>query len=284
MVEGSLKDYSSWTNVGTNDFYDQAPVTCFQIDKTQIKVKKIDRVAIPFKGGLGTTGYCCIQFVIGGGLGTGIAGTYYSENKQTQPSEGESISYFDFDSIIIPDDCASVRFMFVATKSKVPNGPYGTDCLTFRCRPLKQGGSNGSLSFNQNTNTCAYNNKTLQQWTCAVFLYEKTIKRTGVTYRQYDWTPDDNNVITLSTTSNFKGYFAPTNGWIISLPSNSCSSSTSNVKVNNIIVASSTSTAQSPLQLLVRKGDYIESSVPYTFTFMPCKSEEQDYRLGIINT
>jgi hypothetical protein len=51
--------------------------------KIQINVKKIDKVGIPFKGGLGTTGYCCVQFVRGGGLGTGIAGTYFSENKQT---------------------------------------------------------------------------------------------------------------------------------------------------------------------------------------------------------
>jgi hypothetical protein len=88
-----------------------------------------------------------------------------------------------------------------------------------------------------------YNDVSLYQLTCAVFLFEKTIEQTGITYRQYDWTPDDDNVITFSTSSNFRGYFAPTNGWLISLPSTSCSSSSSNVMVNNVVVAASTTTA-----------------------------------------
>jgi hypothetical protein len=107
-------------------------------------------------------------------------------------------------------------------------------------------------------------------------LSRKGAKNTGITYRDYDWTPDFFNGVTVTMSSGGKAFVAPTNGWLISNPRKTTTAGNT-ITINSIEFGYSSSTAQAPVQMLLRKGDVVTSSHAYTVDFYPCKSEQHDY-------
>jgi hypothetical protein len=73
-----------------------------------------------------------------------------------------------------------------------------------------------------------------------------------------------------------KAFVAPTNGWLIS-NAHKTTTAGNTITINSIEFGYSSSTAQAPVQMLLRKGDVVTSSHSYTVDFYPCKSEQHDY-------
>jgi hypothetical protein len=178
-----------------------------------------------------------------------------------------------------PDEYSYVRFSMVANTTVVPTGNSGKQ---FRMMPIGYG--TGSNRFVWNTNTNTKINNTGLGWTILLSVLTRKIgKDTGITIRQYDWTPDvfcPINV-TLSTAGN--AFVAPTNGWIVS-KSTQTTSGANSLTLNGIEIGASGSTAQADLQVLMRMGEFVTATTAYNLVFFPCKSEQFDYRLENTHT
>lgn len=274
--------YDVWTNLKNNDAGDWESVNSFQLDKVDFIEGRIDKIEIPYKRAVGTqarrAGYLCVQFFNSSNV---EISKHYSLNKERQHETENNDKVvrklkFNFITINIPEDYAYVRFAIVDVIGETPNVNSGTQ---FRVMPIKR---NNKTNWNTNTNTKA-NNDNNKPWCCAVSVYTiNYAKRTGITVRRYDWTPDFSNPITVSLTANLNSfYIAPTNGWIVS-KSTQTTSGASKLYLENAVIAESSTTAQADLQIMVRQGQLLRSDVAYSLTFYPCKSEQQDYR--IVNT
>lgn len=95
----------------------------------------------------------------------------------------------------------------------------------------------------------------------------------------YDWTPSDELQIQFTMTSG-STYTAPCNGWLIKNPESSDSSSTWSISVNGNTLLTSDDEGQISAQLILGKDDVVSSTTSSSRNclFIPCRSEEADYR------
>lgn len=263
--------YDTWTNLKDGDIVDKAGTYSFQLDKNDFTTGRIDRIEIPYIAGANATGHLCVQFF--NSSNSAIA-TYYSINKQTQDKTGEhtrGICEYEFSTFETPAAYSYVRFSMVANTGTVPTGNSG---ISFRIMPIKR-----SNTFTWNTNTNTKVNNTGNRWTILVSVLTRNYaKNTGITVRTYDWTPDVFCPITVTLSTAGAAFVAPTNGWIVSKSTQSTSGANS-LTLNGIEIGASGSSAQSDLQVLIRKGEFITATTAYNLVFYPCKSEQFDYRL-----
>lgn len=271
--------YDTWTNLKDGYFVDKAACYSFQLDKLDFVSGRIDRIEIPYAEGANAEGHLCVQFF---DSSNSIIATHYSINTQKQDKTGNNvrgICEFEFMTFETPDEYSYVRFSMVANTTVVPTGNSGKQ---FRMMPIGYG--TGSNRFVWNTNTNTKINNTGLGWTILLSVLTRKIgKDTGITIRQYDWTPDvfcPINV-TLSTAGN--AFVAPTNGWIVS-KSTQTTSGANSLTLNGIEIGASGSTAQADLQVMMRKGQFVTATTAYNLVFFPCKSEQFDYRLENTHT
>ena len=264
--------YDTWTNLKDGDIVDKAGAYSFQLDKNDFVSGRIDRIEIPYVKGNNLTGYLCVQFF---DTSNNVIETYYSINTQTQNKTGENdrgICEYEFITFETPDVYSYVRFSMVANTSVVPTGNSGSQ---FRVMPIKR-----NNSFNWNTNTNTKINNTGTGWTILLSVLTRNYaKNTGITVRNYDWTPDIFCPITVALPTAGTTFVAPTNGWIISKSAQTTSGANS-LTLNGIEIGKSSNTTQVDLQILMRKGEFITATTSYNLMFYPCKSEQFDYRLG----
>lgn len=72
----------------------------------------------------------------------------------------------------------------------------------------------------------------------------------------------------------------PLHGWIVSKSDDVTEAANSNVYLNGVKIAFSSSSAQAPIQMLIKKNDTISVDTPYQLTFFPCMSEQYDTRIN----
>lgn len=267
-----------WTNYKTGDILDGASITSFQFAKEHFVTGNFDRIELPYTGrsSSSATGYLCVQFF---DSSNEVISRHYSENKITQNTSGKHICQFNFaQTIQLPEDYAYIRFTLVPNHYTIPDGTNG---LSFRVIPIKR---NNSFTFNSGTNTNVYDSTSAKNWTIYVKVLERKIAiNTGITYRDYDWSPDVNNVVSVTVPTNTNTpWVAPVNGWIVTNGTTTVTTSAAGYLVlnnKNFIYSSSSSYPQA--QFIVRKGDTLTGTVAYTVQFYPCRSEEYDYRMPI---
>lgn len=268
--------YDTWTNLINGDIVDKAGCYSFQLDKTDFVSGRIDRIEIPYIKGSNVEGYLCVQFF---DSSNNVISSYTSNNKQKQDKTGEydrGLCEFEFNTFETPEDYAFVRMQMVRYSWTVPTGNSG---LQMRMCPIKR---NSTFTWNTNTNTCINNTGT--RWTVLVnVLTRNYAKNTGITIRNYDWTPDVFCPINVSLSTAGSTFVAPTNGWIISKSAQTTSGANS-LTLNGVEIAKSSGTAQVDLQILMRKGEFVTATTSYSLVFYPCKSEQFDYRLEGGNT
>lgn len=268
--------YDAWTNLNNNDIVDKAGCYSFQLDKTDFVSGRIDRIEIPYIKGSNAEGYLCVQFF---DSSNNVISSYTSNNKQKQDKTGEydrGLCEFEFNTFETPEDYAFVRMQMIQYSWTVPTGNSG---MQMRMCPIKR---NSTFTWNTNTNTCINNTGT--RWTVLVnVLTRNYAKNTGITIRNYDWTPDVFCPINVSLSTAGSTFVAPTNGWIISKSAQTTSGANS-LTLNGIEIAKSSGTAQVDLQILMRKGEFVTATTSYSLVFYPCKSEQFDYRLEGGNT
>lgn len=263
--------YDTWTNLIDGDILDKAGVHSFQLAKDDFVTGKIDRIEIPYLKGQNTNGYLCVQFF---DSSNNVIATYYSNNKQKQDKTGDNdrgLCEFEFNTFETPETYSHVRFAMVQYSWTVPTGNSG---LQFRIIPIKR-----NNTFTWNTNEKTRINNTQARWTVLLSVLTRNYaKNTGISVRNYDWTPDVFCPINVTLAANGSVFVAPTNGWIISKSSQTTSGANS-LKLNGIEIAKSSNTSQADMQILMRKGEFIGADTAYTLVFYPCKSEQFDYRL-----
>ena len=263
--------YDTWTNLKDGDIVDKAAAYSFQLDKNDFTTGRIDRIEIPYIAGTNATGYLCVQFFNGSNY---AIATYYSINKQKQDKTGENtrgICEYEFSTFEPPADYSYVRFSMVANTWTVPTGNSG---ISFRIMPIKR-----SNTFTWNTNANTKVNNTGNRWTILLSVLTRNYaKNTGITVRNYDWTPDVFCPITVTLSTAGTAFVAPTNGWIISNSAQTTSGANS-LTLNGIEIGKSSTTAQADVQVLMRKGEFITATTAYNLIFYPCKSEQFDYRI-----
>lgn len=268
--------YDTWTNLKDGDIVDKADAYSFQLDKNDFVSGRIDRIEIPYIKGGNATGHLCVQFF---DSSNNVIDTYYSINKQTQNITGEharGICEYEFVTFETPEDYSFVRFSMVANTWRVPTGNSG---IQFRVSPIKR---NNTFTWNTNTNTKINNTGT--GWTILLSVLTRNYaKNTGITVRNYDWTPDVFCPINVTLSTAGAAFVAPTNGWIISKSAQTTSGANS-LTLNGIEIAKSSGSAQVDLQILMRKGEFVTATTAYNLVFYPCKSEQFDYRLEGGNT
>ena len=263
--------YDTWTNLIDGDITDKADSYSFQLAKDDFVTGKIDRIEIPYVKGANSNGYLCVQFF---DSSNNVIATYYSNNKQKQDKTGDNdrgLCEFEFNTFETPETYSHVRFALVQYSWTVPTGNSG---LKFRIVPIKR-----NNTFTWNTNEKTRINNTGTRWTVLLSVLTRNYaKNTGISVRNYDWTPDVFCPINVTLAANGSVFVAPTNGWIISKSSQTTSGANS-LKLNGIEIAKSSNTSQADLQILMRKGEFIGADTAYTLVFYPCKSEQFDYRL-----
>ena len=263
--------YDTWTNLIDGDITDKADSYSFQLAKDDFVTGKIDRIEIPYVKGTNSNGYLCVQFF---DSSNNVIATYYSNNKQKQDKTGDNdrgLCEFEFNTFETPETYSHVRFALVQYSWTVPTGNSG---LKFRIVPIKR-----NNTFTWNTNEKTRINNTGTRWTVLLSVLTRNYaKNTGISVRNYDWTPDVFCPINVTLAANGSVFVAPTNGWIISKSSQTTSGANS-LKLNGIEIAKSSNTSQADLQILMRKGEFIGADTAYTLVFYPCKSEQFDYRL-----
>ena len=263
--------YDTWTNLIDGDITDKADSYSFQLAKDDFVTGKIDRIEIPYVKGANSNGYLCVQFF---DSSNNVIATYYSNNKQKQDKTGDNdrgLCEFEFNTFETPETYSHVRFALVQYSWTVPTGNSG---LKFRIVPIKR-----NNTFTWNTNEKTRINNTGTRWTVLLSVLTRNYaKNTGISVRNYDWTPDVFCPINVTLAANGSVFVAPTNGWIISKSSQTTSGANS-LKLNGIEIAKSSNTSQADMQILMRKGEFIGADTAYTLVFYPCKSEQFDYRL-----
>ena len=148
-----------------------------------------------------------------------------------------------------------------------------------RMCPIKR---NNTFTWNTNEKTRINNSGT--RWTVLLSVLTRNYaKNTGITIRNYDWTPDVFCPINVSLGASGSTFVAPTNGWIISKSAQTTSGANS-LTLNGIEIGKSSNTAQVDLQILMRKGEFVTATTSYSLVFYPCKSEQFDYRLENTHT
>lgn len=262
--------YDTWTNVKNQDSLNPASIKAFQYSKSDFVESRFDRIEFPFQAA-GNTGYLCVQFFDSNSQVIENE-TYFSNNKFAQVGASSTLrklATFTFDEIYPPEDYAFVRFSFVAEKVAPATIADG---LSIKAMYINR--SNASWG----TYTYLYNDSAARQnlTIYITVLSRKAAKNTGITYRDYDWTPDFFNCVTVTMSAGGKAFVAPTNGWLISNPRKTTTSGNT-ITINSIEFGYSSTTAQVPVQMLLRKGDVVTSSHAYTVDFYPCKSEQHDY-------
>ena len=274
-IQTNQQYYNTWTNLKDGDIVDKAGVYSFQLDKNDFTTGRIDRIEIPYIKGNNSTGYLCVQFF---DTSNNVIDTYYSINKQTQNKTGDNdrgICEYEFTTFETPEDYSYVRFSMVQYNWIVPTGNSGTQ---FRIMPIKR---NNTFTWNTNTNTKI--NNTGDGWTILLSILTRNYaKNTGITVRSYDWTPDVFCPINVALSTAGAVFTAPTHGWIISKSSQTTSGANS-LTLNGIEIAKSSSTEQSDVQILMRKGEFVTATTAYNLIFYPCKSEQFDYRINSNN-
>lgn len=263
--------YDTWTNLKNGDITDKADSYSFQLAKADFVSGRIDRIEIPYVKGGNSEGYLCVQFLDDS---NNVIATHYSNNKQKQDKTGEydrGLCVFEFVTFETPEEYSHVRFSLVRYNWTVPTGNSG---LVFRIIPIKR-----NNTFTWNTNEKTRINNTGTRWTVLLSVLTRNYaKNTGITIRNYDWTPDMFSQISVTLAAGGTAFVAPVNGWIISKSSDTTGGS-SNVYLNGLAIAGSSNNSQVDLQILLRKGDYIDADRAYNLKFIPCKSEKFDYRI-----
>lgn len=263
--------YDTWTNLIDGDITDKADSYSFQLAKDDFVTGKIDRIEIPYVKGTNSNGYLCVEFF---DSSNNVIATYYSNNKQKQDKTGDNdrgLCEFEFNTFETPETYSHVRFALVQYTWTVPTGNSG---LKLRIVPIKR-----NNTFTWNTNEKTRINNTGTRWTVLLSVLTRNYaKNTGISVRNYDWTPDVFCPINVTLAANGSVFVAPTNGWIISKSSQTTSGANS-LKLNGIEIAKSSNTSQADMQILMRKGEFIGADTAYTLVFYPCKSEQFDYRL-----
>lgn len=262
--------YDTWTNVMNQDSLNPASIKAFQYSKSDFVDSRFDRIEFPFQAA-GNTGYLCVQFFNSNSQVIENA-TYFSNNKFVQVGASDrlrKLTTFTFDEVYPPDDYAFVRFSFVPEKVAPATIADG---MSIKAMYINRSGASWG------THTYLYNDSAARQnlTIYITVLSRKGTKNTGITYRDYDWTPDIFNGVTVTMSSGGKAFVAPTNGWLISNPRKTTTAGNT-ITINSIEFGYSSSTAQAPVQMLLRKGDVVTSSHAYTVDFYPCKSEQHDY-------
>lgn len=95
--------------------------------------------------------------------------------------------------------------------------------------------------------------------------------------KSYDWTPSNSLKITLGLEAG-SDIAAPCNGWFIKNPSTSDGSSSWSISLNGQQMLNSDRNGDMSVQLLLPEGSILNSSVSTTGYFIPCTSEEADWR------
>ena len=261
-----------WTNLKDGDIVDKATVTTFQLSKDDFITGRIDRIEIPYIAGLETEGYLCVQFI---DSSNNIVSVHYSNNIQKQDVTGDNnrgVSSFAFNTFVPPSNYSFVRFGMVSARNVLPTS------ISMRVMPIKR---NNTFTWNTNETTQVSSG---QKWTILIRVLKRNYaKRTGITVRNYDWTPDVYNSINVSLPTSGAVYVAPTNGWLIS-KSSQTSSGANSLTLNGIEIAKSSTTAQPDVQILIRGGEFVTATTAYTLSFYPCKSEQYDYRDANLHT
>ncbi len=271
--------YDTWTNLKDGYFTDKAVCYSFQLDKLDFVSGRIDRIEIPYEEGANAEGHLCVQFF---NSSNSVIATYYSINTQKQDKTGSNvrgICEFEFMTFETPDEYSYVRFSMVANTTVVPTGNSGKQ---FRIMPIGYGTSSNKFLWNTNTNTKI--NNTGLGWTVLLSVLTRKIgKDTGISIRQYDWTPDVFCPINVTISTAGNAFVAPTNGWIVS-KSTQTTSGANSLRLNGIEIGASGSTAQADVQVMMRKGEFVTATTAYNLVFFPCKSEQFDYRLENTHT
>ena len=155
------------TNIFSNT-NDNASITCFELSRKHFISGYLKNISFKWNGGANAsnTGYLAIQIC---DLNGNTIAIYYSNNTQSfaDTSASNAIASFDFDEVFVPYYYKSARFTLVSSKSVIPNGTNGTNCLNFRCKPITihiPSDSNAKVDLFDDDECAVYFNSTKNNW------------------------------------------------------------------------------------------------------------------------
>lgn len=192
LGENINKIFNTNTMGGT---LDNASITAVQYSSTHfIKGAKLLSIKIPYtdNGTARNTGYLIAAVYDNQESQISL---HYSDNTFTFNGDNSSAT-FTFTDFEIPSDYRFIRFALVSNKNTIPTFINGTNCLQFRCKPIK---FNNTFTFDDD-DCQVYNGSTTNNWLIGVEV--ESISREGglsssVTYLENQISDVDSRVTSL---------------------------------------------------------------------------------------
>lgn len=145
-----------------SDENDKATVSCIEISRKHFISGYLKNISFKWDGvpAVTNTGYLALQICNLNGEPIGI---YYSNNTQSfaNTSAENATASFDFDNVLIPYYYKSLRFTLVSSNTIIPDGTNGSNCLNFRCKPIKV---NGKADLFDDDECKTYLGSTVSNW------------------------------------------------------------------------------------------------------------------------
>ena len=192
LGENINKIFNTNTMGGT---LDNASITAVQYSSTHfIKGAKLLSIKIPYtdNGTARNIGYLIAAVYDNQESQISL---HYSDNTFTFNGDNSSAT-FTFTDFEIPSDYRFIRFALVSNKNTIPTFTNGTNCLQFRCKPIK---FNNTFTFDDD-DCQVYNGSTTNNWLIEVEV--ESISREGglsssVTYLENQISDVDSRVTSL---------------------------------------------------------------------------------------